>query len=275
MACREAAGLLLTCHGGPAVRRALETELARAGFSEIDASPAGDNHFVRRTLSLLPAARGAGPVGLILQAAKQTDALDRLLRQPANLPALLQAAAAARWLVDPPRVQLWGPVNAGKSSLLNSLCGLPLAAVGPEPGLTRDVLEGRLEHDGFELRIFDAPGTWAGVTAIDSDAQELASHWRDQADLVLELIPPGTAATTPGAMVLCSQADQPGTDGISIRRPETIVALKQRLVEHFFGSLRRLPPESRFALAPDLIADLTALADDAVNPAQLRARWLE
>ncbi|MCA8912874.1 MAG: 50S ribosome-binding GTPase [Planctomycetes bacterium] len=272
MACTCAEGLLLTLHGGPAVRRAVERELQRAGLAPMTIKHRG---FARRALALLPQARGAAAVSMVLEAAGQADVLRATLDNPAGIPQILEETASARFLFEPPRIQLWGSVNAGKSSLLNALCGRPLAATGDEPGLTRDVIEGRVEHAGFELRLFDAPGNWADARGLDADAQQLARRWRDEADLVLELLAPGGRQQLQGSLAVNGKADKPEEEGVSIRRPETLSALKQRLVDHFFGRLRSLPPERRFAVDPTLRADLRELAGGAVTKESLAGTWFD
>ena len=260
MACHEGGRVILTCHGGPAVREAVTRALADAGFAAADDAPFGRTRFERETLALLPQAHGPAAVALTLQATAGLEALRAAVAEAAGVPALLAESAGCEYLFRRPRVQLWGAVNAGKSSLLNALCGRPLAATGPEPGLTRDVIEGLLEHRGFELQVFDAPGQWSGGGALDAQAQELAQQWRAQADLVLALVPPGGAmpAAAPGQWVVHSRADESGADGVSMSRPETLAVLKDRLVAHFFGALAALPIERRFALHPGLRADLAA-----------------
>jgi tRNA U34 5-carboxymethylaminomethyl modifying GTPase MnmE/TrmE len=260
MACLEDGRVILSCHGGPAVREAVTRALAAAGFAAADDAPFGRTRFERETLALLPQAHGPAAVALALQAAAGLEALRDAVAEPAGIPALLAESVGCEYLFRRPRVQLWGPVNAGKSSLLNALCGRPLAATGPEPGLTRDVIEGLLEHRGFELQVFDAPGQWSGGGALDAQAQELAQQWRAQADLVLALVPPGGAmpVAAPGQWVLQSRADESGADGVSMKLPETLAVLKDRLVAHFFGALAALPAQRRFALHPGLRADLAA-----------------
>jgi hypothetical protein len=255
------------------VRRALEGEMARAGLQALPEPYVA--RFRARTLALLPQARGTGAVKLVLQATGQDAALREALHQPAKIPTLLADSADARFLFEPPRVQIWGPVNAGKSSLLNALCGRSLAAVGSEPGLTRDVIEGRLEHHGFELRLFDAPGTWAEASGIDAEALQLAELWRAEADLVLELVPPGAGPQLAGALAAHSQADESGAEGVSIHRPETLIALKNRLVERFFGPLLELPPERRFALHPELRAELQNVVEGTVSANEFAEAWLD
>jgi tRNA modification GTPase len=53
---------------------------------------------------------------------------------------------------------LAGPVNAGKSSLLNLLLGRERARVSPVPGTTRDYLEESIRFAGFPVRVVDPAG---------------------------------------------------------------------------------------------------------------------
>lgn len=56
------------------------------------------------------------------------------------------------------RVVLYGPVNAGKSTLFNALAGAARALVDAEPGTTRDTLEARLELSGLAVTLVDTAG---------------------------------------------------------------------------------------------------------------------
>lgn len=277
MYARHADGVLVTCHGGASVRAAIERELIGQGLARLPAeAPFPGSTFRRRTLNLLASARGPAAVCLVLDAAGEEAALADALGNPESIPALLDVTAGARFLFEPPRVQLWGPVNAGKSSLLNALCGRAFAATGDEAGLTRDVIEGRLRHRGHELRLFDAPGIGAGGP-LDAEAVELAERWRREADLTVELVPPGGKAAGTGDWLIASRADE-GTDApgspVSIHDPESLEALKDRMVGHFFTPLAALPPGRRFAILPALRDDLRALAEDRADAGELRRRWL-
>jgi tRNA modification GTPase len=56
------------------------------------------------------------------------------------------------------KVVLYGPVNAGKSTLFNRLVGAERAIVDAEPGTTRDALEATLEVQGLRLTLVDTAG---------------------------------------------------------------------------------------------------------------------
>ncbi len=56
------------------------------------------------------------------------------------------------------RLAILGKPNAGKSTLVNRLTGLDLSIVSPEPGTTRDPVEGRFEYKGSTFRVLDTAG---------------------------------------------------------------------------------------------------------------------
>lgn len=75
-----------------------------------------------------------------------------------NLKKLIKAGDRARFLENGAAIVLAGPVNAGKSSLFNALCGQDRALVTDVPGTTRDFLEASLDIDGMPVRIIDTAG---------------------------------------------------------------------------------------------------------------------
>ena len=56
------------------------------------------------------------------------------------------------------RLAILGKPNAGKSTLVNRLTGLDLSIVSPEPGTTRDPVEGRFEFKGSSFLVMDTAG---------------------------------------------------------------------------------------------------------------------
>ncbi|MFO8070589.1 MAG: tRNA uridine-5-carboxymethylaminomethyl(34) synthesis GTPase MnmE [Polyangia bacterium] len=83
---------------------------------------------------------------------------------------------------------LAGPVNAGKSSLLNRLAGAERVLVDPEPGTTRDVIEVRAEVHGVPLSLRDTAGLRSSPGRIERRGIDLAREWAARADVILFVI---------------------------------------------------------------------------------------
>lgn len=288
----ENGGFIVSCHGGDAVRRSLEAELVAAGFSPSPAVPTlfgAHTPYAREMLGLLSRAQGELAVRMTLYALNHGEQLlsSALARYtPQSLARVATASACARFLYEPPRVQLWGTVNSGKSSLLNALCGENLAATGDEPGLTRDVIEGRFESLGVVIRVFDAPGEYADAPApeIDSSALELARRWREEADLTLHLVPATQWRNRPApaekTVLIASRFDEDldapleGAIGVSVNDPPSIERLRQWLARHFLGPLLELDAGDRFALNYGVRLGLTRVADGGAKAAGVMMQWL-
>jgi tRNA modification GTPase len=82
---------------------------------------------------------------------------------------------------------LAGPVNAGKSSLMNALLGRTRAIVTDQPGTTRDYLEETVNLDGLTIRLADTAGMRRTDDVIEAAGLEMGRELMDRADLVLLL----------------------------------------------------------------------------------------
>ena len=82
-------------------------------------------------------------------------------------------------------VALVGPVNVGKSSLLNALIGKERALVAPLPGTTRDYLEVADVWDGVAVTIVDTAGTRSTSDAIEARGIALGEQRVAVADVVV------------------------------------------------------------------------------------------
>jgi tRNA modification GTPase len=80
-----------------------------------------------------------------------------------------------------------GAPNAGKSSLVNSLAGRPVAIVSGEPGTTRDAIEVHLDIGGYPVTLVDTAGLREAEGAIEAEGVALSGRRAAAADLVLAL----------------------------------------------------------------------------------------
>jgi tRNA modification GTPase len=101
-----------------------------------------------------------------------------------QLHSLLEAASRYRCYREGALVVLSGPVNAGKSSLLNALLGRKRAIVTSVPGTTRDYLEEGLNLDGLPIRLVDTAGLRQTEDEVEQAGLEQGADLMQQADLV-------------------------------------------------------------------------------------------
>lgn len=87
------------------------------------------------------------------------------------------------------QVAIAGAPNSGKSSLMNWMCNRKVSIVSPWEGTTRDVLEGRLEVDGFPVHLYDTAGIReAAADPIEREGIESAISLFRRVDLIFYLI---------------------------------------------------------------------------------------
>ncbi len=83
------------------------------------------------------------------------------------------------------KVAIVGKPNAGKSSLLNSLCGAERAIVTPIAGTTRDTLHEVLDFSGVKVHIYDTAGIRESDDAIEQAGVERSKMTAEESDIVL------------------------------------------------------------------------------------------
>lgn len=106
----------------------------------------------------------------------------------ARIDRVAQSFARGRRLFSRTEVVLVGPVNAGKSSLLNALCGEERALVDPAPGTTRDLVAADVEIEGIPLRLVDTAG-WREAIGVEARGIARGRAAAERAELVLWVSP--------------------------------------------------------------------------------------
>jgi tRNA modification GTPase len=87
-----------------------------------------------------------------------------------------------------------GPPNAGKSSLINALARRDIAIVSETPGTTRDIVEARLDLNGYPVIVADTAGLRRAAEPIEVEGVRRAMSRAEQGDAILLLLD-GSAPT--------------------------------------------------------------------------------
>jgi tRNA modification GTPase len=99
----------------------------------------------------------------------------------------LGASGRSERLRDGLMVAIAGPPNVGKSTLMNQLARREVAIVSPHAGTTRDVIEVRLDLDGYPVTVIDTAGIRETDDPVEQEGVRRARARAAEADLVLWL----------------------------------------------------------------------------------------
>jgi tRNA modification GTPase len=86
-----------------------------------------------------------------------------------------------------------GPPNAGKSTLMNAIAKRDVSIVSAIPGTTRDLVEVRLDLNGYPVVLIDTAGVRKTDDPIETEGVKRALRRAESADLVLWLSETGAA----------------------------------------------------------------------------------
>ena len=87
--------------------------------------------------------------------------------------ALTQLLDRGQWglhLVEPWKISIAGPPNAGKSTLINSLLGLERVVTDGQPGTTRDLISCDTVLDGWLVQLTDTAGIHSNTDFLEQQA---------------------------------------------------------------------------------------------------------
>jgi tRNA modification GTPase len=135
-----------------------------------------------------------------------------------------------------------GPPNAGKSSLINALAKRDVAIVAETAGTTRDVIEVRLNIDGYAVIVADTAGLRAVADVVESEGVRRALARAEQSDLVLLLLDGSASEPTAGLppdtrsdLIVWNKADlpSPAREGLrlSLKNGEGLDAVIARITD--------------------------------------------
>ena len=132
---------------------------------------------------------------------------------------LLATAEQGRILREGVRAVIYGPTNAGKSSLLNRLLGYDRAIVSEKPGTTRDTIEEVINLRGIPLRLLDTAGLRESTDEIEREGMARTAQSKANADLLLHVVDR-------------SQPKPPAFDGAETAQIQLLLLNKSDLPEH-------------------------------------------
>ncbi|KAF8211538.1 tRNA modification GTPase GTPBP3 [Mycena galopus ATCC 62051] len=113
------------------------------------------------------------------------EARDRALKLKNTIESYLQDNRRGEIMRSGVRLTIFGPPNAGKSSLLNFLAQREAAIVTPVPGTTRDILELSLDIGGIPVIVSDTAGLRRTADPVEAIGVERARNAIEAADIAL------------------------------------------------------------------------------------------
>ncbi len=173
-------------------------------------------------------------------AAVMAEATGEAARLEADISSTIRQADRGARIRNGVEIVILGPPNAGKSSLMNALCGRDMAIVSSIAGTTRDVVEGAASIGDWPVTFVDTAGLRDSADEIEKEGVRRARTRGAAADLVLVIESPDTEPALvdvdDGQLCLrvATKADLgAGRDGsdctVSVKTGQGVEALRERI----------------------------------------------
>jgi tRNA modification GTPase len=178
---------------------------------------------------------------------------------------------AAELIRDGFEVALIGPVNAGKSTLLNAIAGREAAITSEIAGTTRDVIEVRMDIGGLVVTLIDTAGLRSTGDAVEKLGIERGQSRARGADLrvFLKSQPEDDPTVAdPDDIVLLGRCDlwsQPGISGKTGEGIEALLASIRRRLEGKVNGGSTFSRERHFSRLAEAAAHLERACDEVTK----------
>jgi tRNA modification GTPase len=175
---------------------------------------------------------------------------------------LLGTAVHGKIFREGVRIVIYGPTNAGKSSLLNRLLGHERVIVSETHGTTRDSIEEGVNLQGFPVRFVDTAGLRQAADELEQKGMARTEKSISQADLRLQVVdrsgpkqdlPPVGENSAPALVVLnksdlAEHPDWKDAEGVRISclTGDGLAELEQAILARITGG--NLHPENNIAI---------------------------
>ena len=218
---REAGRIELHVHGSvPLVREILE--ILDPDAKEVCGSQLSLQEACWQAMSEAPSECGAR-IALAQSEGLLSAELHRLVDLPdgefkAALQVLRDRGQSARRWLEPTRIALQGPPNAGKSTLFNALIGFERVVTSEQAGTTRDPVLEATCLAGWPVELVDTAGLRSvEESSLEGRGQMLGRRLADSAQVIFYLRPFGDGGEAPvGTHILLTHGDREGAPSHAI-----------------------------------------------------------
>ena len=120
------------------------------------------------------------------------EVLDLINKTQIEIKSEIDGSFAAERIREGFEVAIVGPPNIGKSTLLNALAGRDAAITSDVAGTTRDVIEVKMDINGFAVTLLDTAGLRETTDKVEKIGVELAKTRAKNADIRVFITHDGT-----------------------------------------------------------------------------------
>ncbi len=282
------------CHGGTAAVTRIERALSKRGCRPIawrDWIEQHESDPIAASARVLLASARTGKTAAVLfdqyagalrRAIEHTMGLLQSNRTEAGtavLEDLLMWLPLGLHLTKPWSVVLAGPVNAGKSSLINRLLGRERAIVHRRPGTTRDAVTEITALAGWPVELCDTAGLRQSSDPAEAAGVELATGRLRTADLVVLVFDVSQPWKPrhgklldcfPEALIVHNKCDLPADATVARPRGMTVSALRGHGIAELIDAIatRLLPREPKPGTAVPFTAEQGTRIGQALEAAR-------